>query len=131
MMLNSDTKWYWTSLLDGSWINCDKNIQQENRCLDIWNCWFVNSLKSQLIIHNKLNHFNFSLTLHFFLICCCHCCDDFLWIDELMLSLWNCCTMWTSQRCGCSPNGSSYSVSHWIIKLNQSNISFSFLFPFD
>jgi hypothetical protein len=90
--LYSDTKWSWSSLLDGSWINCTQKLQQEIRCLDIWNCWFVNSFNFHLIsFHNLMWYFCFDEFIHFnnWEICLFVCC------------LWNCCTMWTSQRQRC------------------------------
>jgi hypothetical protein len=41
VIVATDKKWNWSNLLDGSWINCNTNLQQEIRYLVIWNCWFV------------------------------------------------------------------------------------------
>jgi hypothetical protein len=72
--VDSDKEWHWTSLLDGSWINCNKNLQQEIRCLDIWNCWFVNSLKF-IILNFQIHNSQFMTvwivsTFFYFFICC-------------------------------------------------------------
>jgi hypothetical protein len=36
--IDLDEEWCWTSVLDVTWINCNSNLQQEIRHLDIWDC---------------------------------------------------------------------------------------------